>query len=49
MFVAAERSEIILGGCCVPGEYSHGCTDCGWRLFVSTQPDDGVAVHRIGE
>lgn len=31
MFEAVERNAVILGGCVVPGRYSHGCTACGWR------------------
>ena len=42
MFGAAERDEIILGGCCVPGLYSHGCTACGWRKRWDNSPNDAI-------
>lgn len=38
MIEAARRHEIILGGCCLPGDASHGCTACGWRGYLPGDP-----------
>ena len=46
MIVAADRREIILGGCCLPATYRQGCTVCGWLRPIPSAVDDEVQSRR---
>ncbi|MDQ1247039.1 MAG: Unannotated protein [Actinomycetota bacterium] len=51
LFELAERGEVALGGCCLPGpgddQELKGCATCGWRLLVEPNVPDVLEVPDV--